>query len=893
MEAIPGTQNPQSNDELTVTLFHAAMSRPESEREQFIQEACAGDGALRAEVCRLVTWEARMQGFLLTPIFPRERIDRPFAPGDLILRDRYRILREAGEGGMGVVFEALDTRLNWRVAVKCPRFEFRKRLTQEAAKSIRVHHPNVCRVFEIHTEETATGEVDFLTMEFLEGETLAARLAHAPKHWLYSGEGKLIAQQICAGLKAVHSAGIVHRDLKSANVMLTKDSAGVMRAVIMDFGIAQGTDLYTSQARGTPAYLAPELWLGQPATIRSDIYALGVLLYEMAAGRKPFRDGAEWRERLRTAPPPAPGDRAAALARCLAPRPEQRFAGVDQLEAALWPPSRRGFFYAAAGVAAVSAAGYAARESFFPASPVRLAILPPAAPPGGDTQLISGFLHDISYRVKSLRRSRRPLSVFSLAQTSADGITSPEAAGRSFAATHALQTTVQSDASGWTIAAALIETRSGGGVTPLKRWTRRTSASTPELAGQLFLLQSELVNGITAELRLRGAEPKRASLNRETYENYLRGIHYARVDYEHAAQAIPLFERVIAAAPQESLGYAGLAEALLGASYVTGDQSLTGQALTALAKAEQLDPDSAHVHLMSGRLNAAAGLWERALADFRRAAELEPHDAQAFIGIGYALLYPGRYEEAEAAFQAAFAAQPGYYKPHLEAGIFYWEISKPQDAERHWLEAVRLNPTHTRAKLNLAILYLKADRIAEAERQIQESLKLRRTLPALELLGDLQEQAGRYHDAIRTYEEALQAGPPEYKSFGPLAAVYRKVGREADAITALRQGLDAAEGGLPGNPRDPDRLAWCAFYHASLGDAGRARARAAEAAAVAARPAARVRTRLAFTYDTLGDVAAVLQTMSGAPRELLRDLGRDPKFSAGLRRDPRFIRMTQ
>ena len=112
-------------------------------------------------------------------------MDRPFAIGERV-SGRFRILRVAGEGGMGVVYEAMDEKLDRRIALKCPRFEFRRRLSPEAINSLQVTHPNVCRVFEIHTAETPAGDVDFLTMEFLEGETLESRLEHAPDRWLES-----------------------------------------------------------------------------------------------------------------------------------------------------------------------------------------------------------------------------------------------------------------------------------------------------------------------------------------------------------------------------------------------------------------------------------------------------------------------------------------------------------------------------------------------------------------------------------------------------------------------------------------------------------------------------------------------------------------------------------
>jgi serine/threonine protein kinase len=341
MEA--GEAPTKANDDLIISLFQAAMSRPPEEREEFIAEACADDSDLRAQVTRRVMWEARLNGFLLKPLWPRERMDRPFVPGETVLH-RFRILRVAGEGGMGVVYEALDEKLGHRIALKCPRFEHRRRLSPEVMNSLRVTHTNVCRVFEIHTAETETGEVDFLTMEFVDGETLADRLRDPPRRWLRTAEGMDLAKQLCAGLHAIHAQGVIHRDLKPSNVMLSKDPSGRPRAVISDFGIAQGGDLFSSGMRGTPAYIAPELWKAQPASPQSDIYSLGVLLYEMASGSKQFPETIHWKERLSSQPPvPDVYEPArSAIRRCMHPDPARRFASVAEVERALRRGARQG-----------------------------------------------------------------------------------------------------------------------------------------------------------------------------------------------------------------------------------------------------------------------------------------------------------------------------------------------------------------------------------------------------------------------------------------------------------------------------------------------------------------------------------------------------------------------
>ncbi len=869
-----------------MSLFVAAMSRPEAERSAFIQEACAADSALLADVQRRVAWEARLNGFLLTPVVGRDKFDRTFAVGDLVLH-RFRILRLAGEGGMGVVYEAFDEKLGRRIALKVPRFEFRKRLSPEASKSLQVTHPNVCRVFEIHTEETDTGEIDFLTMEFLEGETMAVCLPQAPKNWLATEEGAEIARQLCDGLQAIHAEGIVHRDLKPGNVMLTRAGTGKVRAVIMDFGISQGSDIFTSQARGTPAYLAPELWKGQPATVQSDIYALGVLLYEMTCGCKPFAENAVWKERFELPPPPKVGEPVrSALIRCLQPEAGKRFQSAAELKAALWKTSRRGLLFGVMGLAASGVAGGVLKDRYWPSSAVRLAILaPPTNKLTGETPaLLLGFIHDVSSRLRALRGVHRPFVVFPLSLTSSEGVKSADAAQTTFAATHSLSTEFQITDGRSVIVVKVLESSSGK---ELQRWSE--SADHSNLGSVLFELQSKVLAQAAALFDLRQASPVH-NLPSSVYSEYLQGLYFTRIDYENAAKAIPLFEKVISQAPDSVLGYAGLAEAFFGARVSLGDKSMEAKAAVALAKAEQLDPDSAHVHFMAGRLAAAGGSWERALLEFRRTTQLEPNDAEAFISLGYVHYMLNEPQQSEAAFLRAVAVQPTYYKPYLDTGLFYYEERNWKVAEKYWLEAVRLSPTQSRAQTNLADLYLNSGRLSEAWPYIEASLKTKKTRAAMETKADWLERSGRYQEAIAAYQEATRLAR-YYKTWAGLAKVYRRVGREQDAIATFRKGLEHTLEGLRANRREAERISWAAYYHAQLNEESATRAMAKEALGLAKRPSHTVCKRLVLGYDAIRDVEAALALLENVPPDLITELHYCGELSSNLHSDPRFVRL--
>lgn len=284
-------------------------------------------------------------------------------PGQL-LGGRYRVERFIAQGGMGEVYEAEDLELGQRVALKTVRPEIAadpralERLRKELALARRVTHPNVCRLFDLGREPGLAGQPRlFLSMELLEGETLAAHLERVGR--LTTAEALPIVTQVANGLQAAHEAGVVHRDFKPANVMLVPAAAqpGGLRAVVTDFGLAQdGPQGQASTGagglQGTAAYVSPEQVEGGALTPSADVYALGVVLYEMLAGARPFAGDTPLATAVkRLTSPPAPlRSRVpdvdprweAVVARCLERDPGRRFASARDVARALVPgPDRR------------------------------------------------------------------------------------------------------------------------------------------------------------------------------------------------------------------------------------------------------------------------------------------------------------------------------------------------------------------------------------------------------------------------------------------------------------------------------------------------------------------------------------------------------------------------
>lgn len=290
-------------------LYEAALECDPTQRADFLQRNTT-DEVVRKEALRLLAEHDNVGSFLSTPPFvdyelPAEQPEKRFVPGEL-LAERFRIVGFIAAGGMGEVYEAEDLALKENLAIKTIRPEVLlqnnalARFKREVQLARRVTHPNICRVFDLIWHKRTEGEVEnvivFVSMELLQGETLSERIRRAGR---FSAEEALpLINQIASGLEAAHRAGVVHRDLKPGNVILVPDTEGnQIRCVITDFGLAlrsgvdgnKGLDLSaTHGVFGTPAYMAPEQIEGKEVTKLADIYALGLIIYEMVTGEHAF-----------------------------------------------------------------------------------------------------------------------------------------------------------------------------------------------------------------------------------------------------------------------------------------------------------------------------------------------------------------------------------------------------------------------------------------------------------------------------------------------------------------------------------------------------------------------------------------------------------------------------
>jgi len=320
------------------SAFHQALERPPETRDAFIDEVSAGDDEFRRELASLLAKHREDDRFLETALL---ELDSPLLEGQSL--GPYRVGREIGRGGMGVVYLARDTRLGRQVALKALApalvFDLRQqdRFRREAVVAASLSHPAIATVYAL---EEFRGRF-YIVTEYVPGEPLRVEMENAP---LPVERVLDVARQVADGLAAAHERGIVHRDLKPENIVRIADG----RLKIVDFGLAIGPGAgfpdrrltRTGALLGTPAYMSPEQLRGEPVDFRSDLFSLGILLYELLTGEHPFDGGTAWgtsarilegeprgRGRLRER---APGLDAIIL-KCLEKDPEDRFASTREI----------------------------------------------------------------------------------------------------------------------------------------------------------------------------------------------------------------------------------------------------------------------------------------------------------------------------------------------------------------------------------------------------------------------------------------------------------------------------------------------------------------------------------------------------------------------------------
>ena len=853
------------DDDLVMNLVDMALAKPRENRESFLREACSGDTDLFSQAWSYVEWEDRMQGFLQEPLFDSHAPEHPFEEG-AVVDGRFRIVREIAQGGMGIVYEAWDQKLERRIAIKCAKTGFRKRLPPEVRHAREIGHPNVCRIFEIHTAQTSSGEMDFVTMEYLDGETLAERIKRGP---LPDAEVLTITRQLCAGLGAAHRQGVIHGDLKSSNVILTKASDGSIRAAITDFGMARARESSEASAQsgprgGTPDYMAPELWQGEKATLASDVYALGVLIREVTTGSRKVSASTKW---------------SPILTKCLAKAPGDRYQSAVEVARAFEPTHTRRWFgiAAAAALFAVVTGVVTYQRATAPKEALRLAMLQftysaDLAP------VADGVFRETSANLARLTGGKRArYSAVSLTEARRASVTTLEQAKAKLGATHILHGTLTKERDQIMLHALLTDTRTGLNV---KDW------KIDYAPGQVRYVPVALAGMVTGALHL----PTLATspINSAALADYEAGTVFLKRDSTIDA-ALSSFERAVELDPDSALAYAGLAEAQWLKYGSIRSSDWLNKATESSRQARRRNPDLPRVLYVVGTTDFVNSLYELAASGYQRALELDPNYGDVYRFLGRAYQLGGQTEMALAAYQHAIQSDPGNYRSYVSMGRFFIDQDQFSQALVPLRQAVALAPDEPGARDQLGFAYKSLGQFETAESELRTALSFGDTVPVCDQLGETLMYQRREQEAVSFFKRSLAIDNNQLLAMGNLGICYRRLNRLQEADQVNRAGLLAAEAAKRLNPRLGHTRAYLAYFHSQLGERQAAESEISQALTFSPNGLG-IRWIAVLVYEALGKRDSTLAVLSSASAELLADLNRWPDL-AELQRDPQFKQM--
>jgi TolB-like protein/Tfp pilus assembly protein PilF len=833
-------------------LFEAAAALPREERERFVMEACRGDAALGSEVLALLEHSDSAREPLQSAVervveaFAGAMVGEGSAAGDPLigrLVGRYRILDRLGAGGMGRVYRARDVTLDRLVALKfLPRHlgsdpEARGRVIAEAKAASALDHPHICTVHEV-AEVDLPGDPRhgslFIAMACYDGETVASKVARGP---LPVEDVIDYAVQMADALVAAGEAGLVHRDLKPANLIVTKGG----RIKILDFGVARSAfaDITTEGAtRGTLAYMSPEQTRGDAVDLRSDLWSLGVCLYEMLTGVRPFQGGdpALLVQQIRhESPAPLDGLRADVpdtlvriVGRCLSHAPDERYAHAGELLAdlrALRAGEAAGLSRGREHRRRVAVAGVAV------AGALALAIAALLTAPGREDRGAGPV--DVAAETDNAAPRLAVLPFASLREDTAttylgyaladqiidrlsriDGlILRPFSAVRRY---HGQAIDVQEVTGALGVGWLLIGTYFTDGAT-LRVNLELVNAATGEAEwreavetayGDVFRLQDTIAERVARRMGLErkpGARGAAVAADPTAYHLYLRAFGHPYVTEEGNRTAYALLKRSVAldssyAPAFTALGYRAFQLGYHG--FVDEPKQALEEAERAFERALALDPQHAQALSYQALLSLNAGRLEEALLLLGRALAIQTN-ADSYISLGHVYRQAGLLEESVRSFERAGTLDPTNHRLNL-AGLAYHYLGRYEEA----MGAFMLDPYSPPSLIMQGLLLLERGQRDAAGERFEAVVASGQGGPwfgmtAEALLAYMHGEHSRALDRARTLERYTDENGSDGEGFYHIARVYALLHDRAGALRMFQRAVDHGFFALPYIAADP------------------------------------------------------------------------------------------
>jgi serine/threonine-protein kinase len=851
----------------------------------------------------------------------------------------YVLVEKLGSGGMGEVYLAEDTRLRRKVALKrvtaarLGAASARDWLLHEARAAATLTHRNIAAIFDIIETDTEA----WIVMEYVPGETLGeyARRVRPPVSAIVD-----IALQLTDGLAAAHAAGVIHRDLKPSNIRVTAD--GTVK--ILDFGTAtvprsaadpEAATVPTSTANDnapdyfTPAYAAPEQLLGRPTSARSDIYSVGVVLYELLTGVRPY-EGTEpvaLALSVLTLPvpdpaliaPEVPAALSAVVRRAMAGDLEARFPSVVAFHEALkevassdthittapatYPPatddSRRTrplvtfAAIALASLAVVIAAGWAwlARHGHPSATTDNIptvAVLPLANLSGKPSNDYLGY--GVAETLISDLARLSGITVVSRAGTWPTRDRDLVRIAGDLGVNYVVDGSVQESANRLKVTARLV--RGDGSVT----WGGSYEGSVADL----FSLQGELAEALSTALQVRLTATERSRLSQQptrdidAFTNYSEGL--SRLERADVAGNIDRAIDLLAAATDKDRNFA-LAHAALGEAYwaryqQTKDPQWTDKARAATLEALRLDSEQPAVRHSLAVIYRGTGEIDKAVEELHHALALGRNSDDAHQMLGEILADKGQLDDAVGEFRQAIALRPNFWGHYDALGLALYRAGRFSEAATAFERVTTLQPDNASGFQRLGTAYHAAGDTNKALVNYQRALELSPTPKAYANLGFFYYREQKYAEAAEAYEQALKLDPGSHLTHHNLGDVLQRLGRRGDARNAYATAVSIANRMLDVNPRDAATMSYRALYEAKLEQRTAAEQDAGDAARLAP-SSGQVLYNKAVVLALAGKRDAALKTLEDAVvHGASATVARDDDDLRSIRGTPEFERVT-